>query len=128
MLVVGAVLALTTSVRVYVWQDEIRLWVEATRESPQKPRPWINLGRHAHAAKRYEDAAAAYRYAATLAERQHTPEGRLARAYAEHNLAAAYLATGRVSDARTVLTPLLAREPSFRHAAILATTLPPEPK
>jgi hypothetical protein len=38
------VLALTTSARVVVWQDERRVWTEATERSPLKPRPWINLG------------------------------------------------------------------------------------
>lgn len=43
--VVGAVLVLTTLVRVHVWGDESRLWREATERSPAKSRGWINLGK-----------------------------------------------------------------------------------
>lgn len=127
LLVVGAVFALTTSARVYQWQDETRLWTEATRQSPAKPKPWINLGQQAHYAGLYDEAISSYRQAARLAAQQRTSsEARIGQAYAEHNLAVAYMAAGRLQDARAVLTPLLARHPSFREAAILARALPPE--
>lgn len=45
MLLVGAVLALISSARVDVWRDERAVWLEAVRMSPEKPRPWTNLGR-----------------------------------------------------------------------------------
>ena len=38
-------LGLSTATRVYVWGDGSRLWAEAVRHSPEKPRPWINRAR-----------------------------------------------------------------------------------
>ena len=40
----GVTLPLSTATRVHVWSSERQLWVEAVRHSPEKPRPWINLG------------------------------------------------------------------------------------
>lgn len=45
LIVLGALLALSTSARASVWSDERRIWQEAVAVSPLKPRPWVNLGR-----------------------------------------------------------------------------------
>ena len=64
---VGTVLVLTAAARVHVWGDEHRLWREAVRVSPTKPRPWINLGREYALIGADALAAAAYRTAANVA-------------------------------------------------------------
>lgn len=43
--VVIALMAVTTARRVQVWGSERLLWLEAVAHSPDKPRPWNNLGR-----------------------------------------------------------------------------------
>lgn len=44
--VVGIAMVLTTAARVQVWSGPERgVWHEAVAHSPQKPRPWVNLGR-----------------------------------------------------------------------------------
>ena len=45
LVVAGAVMVLATAARVHVWGAERLLWQDAVRHSPEKPRPWINLGR-----------------------------------------------------------------------------------
>ena len=45
MIVVGLWMGLTTIDRIHVWGGGDRaLWREAVAHSPEKPRPWINLG------------------------------------------------------------------------------------
>lgn len=43
--VVGLLWGLTTTARARVWASPRTLWIEAVRVAPEKPRPWINLGR-----------------------------------------------------------------------------------
>ena len=45
MVVMAVLWIVVTADRTRVWQDERRLWAEAVRHAPAKPRPWANLGR-----------------------------------------------------------------------------------
>lgn len=45
MVVVAVSLPVMTTARLQVWSDESRLWADAVAHSPEKPRPWLNLGR-----------------------------------------------------------------------------------
>lgn len=45
LVVLGGVLLSLTAGRVYVYGDEGRVWADAVAHAPEKPRPWINLGR-----------------------------------------------------------------------------------
>ena len=45
LIVVGMVLTISTAMRVHVFRDERLIWQDAASKAPEKPRPWINLGR-----------------------------------------------------------------------------------
>ena len=65
--VLGVSLPLSTAARIQTWSDERLLWREAVAHSPEKPRPWINLGVQLARIGADDLAAQAYQQAAALA-------------------------------------------------------------
>jgi protein O-mannosyl-transferase len=88
----AVIVALTacTHARNRVWRDEVTLWSDATRKSPRKPRPFINLGVAMEKRERLAEAERAYRRAVELGP---------ADADALLNLARLYGRTGRFREA-----------------------------
>lgn len=86
--VVGSVgLLLTTTARVVDWTDEVRLWRGATMVSPQKPRPWVNYGKHLALRGDVGGAEMAYTEALRLAPARPRQERRVAEMAVGVNLA-----------------------------------------
>jgi tetratricopeptide (TPR) repeat protein len=54
-LALGAIIALLSFTRTYIWLDDARLWREAVERAPQKVRPRIQLARALPAAKALEE-------------------------------------------------------------------------
>lgn len=77
----------TTATRVPIWTDERALWREATEQSPQKPRPWVNLGTLEHLGGDHASAQRAYEHAWTVSMARAGDEQRLGVALAAANLA-----------------------------------------
>ena len=84
--VVGLCLGLTTSAQVTVWGDEVLLWQQATRVSPAKPRPWVNLGVALHRVGETARAREAYRQAVRVAADRPAWEARVTRGVSLMNL------------------------------------------
>lgn len=105
LVVVGAWMALTTSQRVSVWSDEERLWVEAVQHSPEKLRPWVNLGNMYALHGQTLRAEQAYREAIRRAgnpARSHI-EQETGRALAQANLARLYWLAGDRAGAEALM-------------------------
>jgi Tfp pilus assembly protein PilF len=109
-------LALVTYSRATDWQDERRLWATAVAHSPEKPRPWINLGQQYQRRGQYGKAADAWRYASELTQRLgRAPDERLlAWAIAETNLAINAANRKDWIDARFRIETVIARAPQFK--------------
>lgn len=88
-LVVGLRWGLTTSSQVALWTDERAIWAEAVRLAPNKPRPWVNLGRQYDFTGDQGLAEMAYLRAIDLAASplRSPDEQRFGRAFAMANLA-----------------------------------------
>jgi tetratricopeptide (TPR) repeat protein len=50
----------TTLARNEVWRSEIDIWRDTVAKSPNKPRPWLNLGAAYYEGGRPEEAAACF--------------------------------------------------------------------
>lgn len=85
--VVGGAFLLTTADRVHDWTDERRLWFGAVAVSPEKPRPWINLGNIYSRMNAGPLAQHAYETALTLSESRPMPEREIGAGLASANLA-----------------------------------------
>lgn len=119
--VVGLLLSLITASRVPVWGDEARLWSEATRQSPQKPRPWVNLANMLANRGATDMAIRTYQTAirrASLPSRSRN-ERVLGRALAEANLAILTFRQGDRETAMQMVDAIVARDPSIRSVVSL---------
>ena len=116
-----AALALPTWQRAPVWQDEQALWLEATRRSPAKPRPWVNLGNRWADRGRPDLAAAMYQRAQQVArDPRRTPyERAVTDALVTVNLAVLRDRRGETDAAVAMLDHLLRQYPNFVAAADL---------
>lgn len=65
-LVVASLFGLLTFARNTVWADTVTLWEDAARKSPDKARPFNNLGKYYLLRGRAEEALAAYQRAVSL--------------------------------------------------------------
>lgn len=91
LLLAAALLSLLTFRRNQVWTDEIRLWRDTVRKSPEKARPWNNLAGSYEARGRTRPAAEAYQQAARV-----DPENFISQV----NLSRLYLSAGEPNRAR----------------------------
>jgi tetratricopeptide (TPR) repeat protein len=87
-------LALATNVRHHAWRSEIAIWKDTTAKSPNKFRPWLNLGVAYCEKDQPKEGAACLRKAASLRPNY---------AVAYRNLGYAEIALGRYRDALQVL-------------------------
>lgn len=119
-IVVGLLWGLTTSSRIAVWGSEARLWDEAVRVTPTKPRAWINAGAQWQRAGEYGRAHHAYDLGLALAATRPPDERRIAEGLAEVNLAllyfeetgdraGAYQMAARAEDSRLVVVAQVIR-------------------
>ncbi len=113
LIVGGLLLSLLTSSRVHVWGDERLLWMEAVRVSPDKPRPWVNLGKqyaiHGELALAVDAFQESIRRAANPARSR--DEQVLGRALAEANLAVLRYQQGDRVTALQMVDAIVARHP-----------------
>ena len=126
--VVAAVLGmllLSTAGRLCVWRDARRVWAEAVRLAPDKPRPWVNLGRVYQL--RGHDALAidAYETAMRLSlQPSRGPDERvIGRSMAEANLALIRFTSGDRADAEALVAAALTRNPSDPDLARVARVI-----
>lgn len=110
---VACALCVLTAARVRIWGDERLLWMDAISSSPDKPRPWVNLGVQHELAGLDGLAADAYRTASVLSENpDRLREERLyGYALAEANLARLQAKRGDVRGAVSRLNQILTRGP-----------------
>jgi hypothetical protein len=101
-------LALTTHARNTVWRDELTLWTDVTRKSPDKARGHNNLGLALAARGRLAEAESAYRRAIEL-----DPDY----VYARVNLGQLYGTTARPGQALALFEEAVAIDPE--HVAAL---------
>ena len=92
--------------RAHVWTSEQVLWAEAVSVNPEKPRPWVNLGRQYALDGADRLAREAYEHARHLAHAGGRPKAErlYGEAYAGANLAIALMKAGDVEAARRVIT------------------------
>lgn len=110
---VGAAWAVLTSARVQDWTDERRVWQAAVQHAPEKPRPWINLGRQYARDGADRLALEAYQRAIALSADPRRPQEdrRIARAIAEANLALLWHREGWTGEARSLIAIAVDRLP-----------------
>ena len=109
-------LAVVTGVRVQLWTDEKALWAAAVAHSPEKPRPWINLGQQYARQGAHGMAVGAFAWGSELSLRPGRTADERTRgwAIAETNLAILAANRGDRQDALTRLSFVLARTPYFK--------------
>jgi tetratricopeptide (TPR) repeat protein len=133
-----ACLSVATTLRNELWRSSLALWLDTTRKSPNKARPWGNLGAACGRAKQLEESAACFRkcivlqkdyvlgyinlgtvdnmlgrYAETL-EISKTGLRYVPRCYPLHfNMGAAYHALGRREDSIRAFNNVLAIHPGY---------------
>lgn len=107
-----------TLVRVPVWASERAIWSDASRKSPAKVRPWVNLGNVYAQRGELDIAAAHYAHAMELASHSGRPryERETGWAVAAVNLAQMHRAMGRHEEAAALLTSVRGRFPKFQEA------------
>jgi len=105
--VIVLLLAVVTFVRNRTWGDEITLWQDVVRKSPQKARPYFNLGIAYFIKGNTNDSMEAYQTALRL-----KPDY----AKAHNNLGALYLKIGLMGDAIQEYQTALRVEPNFAEA------------
>jgi tetratricopeptide (TPR) repeat protein len=102
----GAVLAVllgaATFARNRVWASDVSLWTDAARKSPEKSRPWLDLGTALREAGRPEAAIASLRRGLELEPGS---------VYGRAQLGAVLLSTGRGAEAEPELRAALALAP-----------------
>lgn len=110
-----ALLAALTFAQNGVWADEARLWRNAARYAPLKPRPFINLGRALEASGDDLGAKLAYERAVDLSyERRHESlTFAFAHAAAQTNLAHLYAKHDQPGVSAYLLEAVLKEQPLF---------------
>lgn len=111
-------LSATSYVRAQVWQGELALWTDAVAKSPQKPRPWINLGLAREQAGDLIGAFQAQQTAFSLAfqPRLTTYQQVFSQVAAQTNLARMLAQHDQEGAALQLLDQVVARVPYFAHA------------
>jgi len=102
--VIVAVLSLMTFQRNTVWKTEYSLWSDASRKSPDKARPFNNLGLALFRMGRVDEAIAEYGKALELAPGYYD---------ALNNLGNALLEKGDVDEAVSLYKRILSRNPGY---------------
>lgn len=112
------VLASLTAVRAEVWTSDLTLWTDAVKGSPNKPRPFINVGLAREQAGDLEGALMAYQTAITLSAQPRLTvyQQRFTRLASEINIARILAQTGHEDAAEALLDAVIARSPLFPHA------------
>ena len=108
----------TTYTRAQVWTSELTLWADATRVSPQKPRPFINLGL---ALERAGDVPGAFQahqasFALSFQPRLSQYQQAFSRVASETNIARLLAQHGREEEALRILDDVITRHPLFPFA------------
>lgn len=109
LVVVGIGLLLITASRLQIRHSERAIWQQAVAHSPEKPRPWVNLGRQYALDGAAASAADAYRTAIDLAEQpaRLRVEGAMRGHHtARLNLALLHADQGQFADALTLTAPI----------------------
>lgn len=106
---VVAALTVATWQRNQIWQNEVSLWEDTARKSPDKARPWYNLGTHLTDSRRPAEAIPALQRAIKI-DPQH--------ADAWHNLGRALMLSGRTAEAVTPLRTAVLLKPEMDNAVI----------
>lgn len=106
-ILISLALAVTTSQRNYVWADDLSLWTDAVRKSPNKSRPYNNLG-FALMRRRNVDSAIEY-YLIALKIDPNNPE-------AHNNLGVAYSKTSKSEQAIFHFRIAIALRPDYAQA------------
>ncbi|MBE0598461.1 MAG: tetratricopeptide repeat protein [Desulfuromonadales bacterium] len=102
-------LAVATWQRNGVWENELRLWQDVVRKSPEKGRPWNNFGKALEEAGRTSEAAEALRRAIEVDPLYST---------AYYNLADLYLVNNYPEAALPLLETAIQIKPDFRKAYV----------
>lgn len=112
------VLGMGTHARTQVWRSNLTLWTDAARKSPNKPRPFINLGL---AQEEIGDLDAALRSHSTSLSLAFQPrltqyQQAFSRVASETNIARVLAQTGQEAAALRILNDVVARHPLFPHS------------
>lgn len=91
------------------WRSEVHIWQDTVRKSPNKSRPWYNLGTHLTDAGRPTEAIEALAQAVTL-DPQH--------AEAWHNLGRSYLLNNQAAKAVVPLRTAVSLKPEMDNAVV----------
>jgi tetratricopeptide (TPR) repeat protein len=91
------------------WRSEVHIWQDTVRKSPDKSRPWYNLGTHLTDAGRPTEAIPALARAVTL-DPQH--------AEAWHNLGRSYLLNNQAAKAVVPLRTAVSLKPEMDNAVV----------
>lgn len=91
------------------WRSEVHIWQDTVRKSPNKSRPWYNLGTHLTDAGRPTEAIPALAQAVTL-DPQH--------AEAWHNLGRSYLLNNQAAKAVVPLRTAVSLKPEMDNAVV----------
>jgi tetratricopeptide (TPR) repeat protein len=137
------ILIVLTTNRNTFWKSGIRLWSDAVAKSPEKERPWSNLGIAYHKSANYSEAARCFATAVTINSNSGLLYEMLADSYIElkrfqdavdaglrgisvdpanpalyNNLGIAYAELDRFEDARQAFETAVALLPGYRNAVI----------
>lgn len=102
-------LAAATWQRNRVWHDGVTLWQDTARKSPEKSRPWYNLGTYLKDSGRADEAIAPLERAVRIDP---------GNAEAWHNLGLAFLMTNRIGEALPPLQSAVRLNPEMDNATI----------
>ena len=120
--VVMASLPIATAARLHTRYSEQAIWAAAVAHSPEKPRPWINLGRQYALSGANDQAMTALAHAIALADRpeRFRVEGAMRGHHtARLNLALLVAAEGRYTEALRLTEPIQPR--AFGQASLVTT-------
>jgi len=107
-LIIGSMAAATWQ-RNQVWSSNVSIWQDTVQKSPQKARPWYNLGTHLDGDGKAQEAIPALTRAVIL-DPQH--------AEAWHNLGLAHLHVGRSEQAVPLLRNAVRLNPEMINAIV----------
>jgi len=110
MVLVVMTLSTATYARNDIWREEVRLWEDVVRKSPNKARPHYNLGLAYEKKYRYDEAI---NYGEAISEYQAAIKLNPNYADARNNLAVEYMGLGRNDEAIKELTFLLMIDPDY---------------
>lgn len=111
-------LSAVTHVRAQAWTSDLTLWTVAVAVTPQKPRPWINLGLAREQTGDIHGAFAAQQTALALAfQPRLTPyQQNFSQMASQTNLARLLAEHGHEEAAERLLTNVVAQVPHFPHS------------